>query len=88
MINNPETGALCPFNFEQIVNEVPEIKEFGFDIDSYTLPELIDSSDVKPQVWACLLYTSLSVPIQIRERQLKTERNTKIVINRPTSCFI
>ena len=54
MINNPETGALCPFNFEQIVNEVPEIKEFGFDIDSYTLPELIDSSDVKPQVWAQL----------------------------------
>ena len=34
MINNPETGALCPFNFEQIANEVPEIKEFGFDIDS------------------------------------------------------
>lgn len=54
MINNPETGALCPFNFEQIAKEVPEIKEFGFDIDSYTLPELIDSSDVKPAVWAQL----------------------------------
>lgn len=51
MLNDPETGTLCPFNFEQIVKEVPEIKEFGFDIDSYTLPEIIDSSNVKPQLW-------------------------------------
>lgn len=51
MINDPETGALCPFNFEQIVNEVPEIKEFGFTIDSHTLPELIDSSDLQPDLW-------------------------------------
>lgn len=51
MINDPETGALCPFDFEQIMNAVPEIKEFGFKIDSYTLPKLIDSSDVKPQLW-------------------------------------
>ncbi|WP_251620959.1 asparaginase [Odoribacter lunatus] len=51
MINNPETGALSPFNFEQIVQEVPEIKEFGFTIDSYTLPEIIDSSDVRTCLW-------------------------------------
>lgn len=51
MINDPETGALCPFNFEQIAQQVPEIKEFGFTIDSYTLPQLIDSSDLKPQLW-------------------------------------
>ena len=36
MVNDPETGALCPFNFDQIACEVPEIKEFGFTIDSYT----------------------------------------------------
>ena len=52
MVNDPETGALCPFDFEQIVKTVPEIKEFGFKIDSYTLPEIIDSSDIKPQVWS------------------------------------
>lgn len=51
MINNPETGALCPFNFEQISKEVPEIKEFDFNIDSITLNPLIDSSDVQPSVW-------------------------------------
>ena len=52
MVNDPETGALCPFNFEQIAKAVPEIKEFEFDIDSYTLPEIIDSSDIQPKVWA------------------------------------
>lgn len=51
MVNDPETGALCPFNFEQIAKAVPEIKEFGFAIDSYTLPEIIDSSDLKPDLW-------------------------------------
>lgn len=51
MVNDPETGALCPFNFEQIAKAVPEIKEFGFTIDSHTLPEIIDSSDFKPEHW-------------------------------------
>ena len=59
MINDPETGALCPFNFEQIAQEVPEIKEFGFTIDSYTLPEIIDSSDVKPCLWEELCHIIL-----------------------------
>lgn len=54
MVNDPETGALCPFNFEQIAKAVPEIKEFEFSIDSYTLPEIIDSSDLKPEIWADL----------------------------------
>ena len=52
MVNDPETGALCPFDFEQIAKTVPEIKEFGFSIDSYTLPENNDSSDLKPALWA------------------------------------
>lgn len=51
MVNDPETGVLCPFNFEQIAKAVPEIKEFGFTIDSYTLPDIIDSSDLKPDLW-------------------------------------
>ena len=54
MVNDPGTGALCPFNFEQIAKAVPEIKEFGFSIDSYTLPKIIDSSDLQPQLWTDL----------------------------------
>lgn len=52
MVNDPDTGALCPFNFEAIMNAVPELKEFAFTIDSYTLPHIIDSSDVSPKVWS------------------------------------
>lgn len=52
MVNDPATGALCPFDFEQIAKAVPEIREFGFSINSYTLPEIIDSSDLKPALWA------------------------------------
>ncbi|MDR1755551.1 MAG: asparaginase [Culturomica sp.] len=51
MTNDPATGALCPFNFDRIAKTVPEIREFGFRIDSYTLPEIIDSSDLKPELW-------------------------------------
>ena len=54
MVNDPATGALCPFDFEQIAKAVPEIREFGFSINSYTLPEIIDSSDLKPALWADL----------------------------------
>ena len=32
MVNDPATGALCPFDFEQIAKAVPEIREFGFSI--------------------------------------------------------
>ncbi|MDL2231579.1 asparaginase, partial [Porphyromonadaceae bacterium OttesenSCG-928-L07] len=56
MINNPDTGVLCPFNFDQIARTVPEIKEFDFHIDSYTLPEIIDSSNLKPQLWVDLCH--------------------------------
>lgn len=54
MVNNPETGALCPFDFDQIAKAVPEIQEFGFSIDSYTLPKIIDSSDMQPGIWGDL----------------------------------
>ncbi|MDR0982891.1 MAG: type I asparaginase [Culturomica sp.] len=51
MIRDPKTGVLCPFDFDQISDNVPEIGKFDFKIDSYALPQLIDSSNVKPQMW-------------------------------------
>ena len=51
MKTNDLTGALAPFNFEQIENEVPELKKFNIDIDTYTFDPLIDSSNVKPSLW-------------------------------------
>ncbi|MBP3419452.1 MAG: asparaginase [Marinifilaceae bacterium] len=54
MIQDPETGSLKPFDFENIATAVPEISEFKFDIGHYTLPEIIDSSDINPESWKIL----------------------------------
>lgn len=49
---NELTGGLAPFNFEQIEEEVPELRKFNLNIDTYTFDPLIDSSNVKPALWA------------------------------------
>lgn len=51
MKQDPETLALKPFNFNQILEEVPELKKFGCNIDTYSFDPLIDSSDVQPAFW-------------------------------------
>ncbi len=51
MKQNPETGALAPFNFDQILNEVPELRKFGFTLDTYSFNPLVDSSDITPHFW-------------------------------------
>ncbi|MBR4822790.1 MAG: type I asparaginase [Bacteroidales bacterium] len=43
--------GLVPFDFQEILNEVPELRKFTFKIDSYTFDPLIDSSDVEPGMW-------------------------------------
>lgn len=52
MIQNPETGALENFNFDQLLQHVPEIKQFNLDIFSYAFNPPIDSSDMNPTFWA------------------------------------
>lgn len=51
MKQNPETGALAPFNFNQILDEVPELRKFGFNLDTYSFDPLVDSSDISPEFW-------------------------------------
>lgn len=43
--------TLKPFDFSQILDEVPELKKFALKVDSYTFDPLIDSSDVEPVFW-------------------------------------
>ena len=51
---DPAVQALRPFNFSQILAEVPELGKFAYRIDSYTFDPLIDSSDVEPALWTAL----------------------------------
>jgi len=55
MKHNPETGSLAPFNFEQIEVEVPELKKFGFKLDTISFSPLIDSSNITPEFWVRLV---------------------------------
>lgn len=51
MIKDPETGVLSPFDFDQILNEVPELKRFGFNLSTISFSPLIDSSNLNPEFW-------------------------------------
>ncbi len=52
MIENPETGALESFNFDHLLQQVPELKRFNYRINTYQFNPPIDSSDMEPSFWA------------------------------------
>ena len=51
MVNDPVTGALVPIDFRHISDQVPELRRFGFSLESVTFDPVIDSSDVSPDTW-------------------------------------
>ncbi|MBN2611365.1 MAG: type I asparaginase [Bacteroidales bacterium] len=51
MIKDPASGVLKPFRFDRILQEVPELGRFGFNISSYAFNPPIDSSNVNPGTW-------------------------------------
>ena len=55
MKEDPKAQALKPFDFSQILAEVPELGKYAHKIDSYTFSPLIDSSDVEPGLWVSLV---------------------------------
>ena len=54
MNRNPKTGALEPFDFEHLLLNVPELRQFDMQIDTYQFRPPIDSSDMSPRLWTAL----------------------------------
>lgn len=54
MAEDPGSGVLAPFKFENILTEVPILQRFGYEIDSYSFNPPVDSSDVQPDFWIAL----------------------------------
>lgn len=54
MIQN-QSGVLLPFNFENLLNYIPLLKNFPANISSYSFEEPIDSSDANPDFWVKLV---------------------------------
>lgn len=48
---DPSDQTLKPFDFSQILEEVPELGKFAYRIDSLTCDSAIDSADVEPGLW-------------------------------------
>lgn len=55
MKQDPDTLLLKPFDFTQILQEVPELRKFDFQIDTISFDPVIDSSDAKPSFWIDLV---------------------------------
>lgn len=51
MVQRPQTGTLAPVKFEQILQEVPELNKFNFNIKTEVLNPVIDSSNMNPARW-------------------------------------
>jgi len=57
MVNDPVTGSLVPIDFRHISDQVPELRRFGFNLESVTFDPVIDSSDVSPDTWVRIAET-------------------------------
>ncbi len=51
MVQNEETGALIPFDFNRIYDHIPELKMLHYRLEAVSFDPLIDSSDIQPQHW-------------------------------------
>lgn len=61
MIQDPVTSRLLPFNFDRLLDEIPELNKFKCQLDTFSFGNPIDSSNVDPDIW-----TSLAELIQIK----------------------
>ncbi len=52
MIEDSETGLLSPFNFAHLIDNVPELKRFGYNLECVQFEPPIDSSEIEPKDWA------------------------------------
>lgn len=55
MRENPETGALENFNFNLLLDEVPELRRVDCSISTFTFNPPIDSSDMQLEHWGRLV---------------------------------
>ncbi|MGR7812525.1 asparaginase [Lacinutrix undariae] len=51
MIKDPDTGALKAFDFNNLLNRIPELKLLECNINTVSFDEPIDSSNMNPEYW-------------------------------------
>ncbi len=51
MMQDVKTGALKPFDFKHLTEQIPELNKFDVDLSAVSFEKPIDSSDMSPAVW-------------------------------------
>ena len=51
MMKDPKTGSLVPFDFGNIYEHMPILRNLDYVIDFYSFENLIDSSNMTPEFW-------------------------------------
>lgn len=51
MMKDPRTGSLVPFDFGNIYEHMPILRNLDYVIDFYSFENLIDSSNMTPEFW-------------------------------------
>ena len=51
MIQNVTTGSLVPFTLDAMLAKIPSILDLGIDLYSTALEQVIDSSNITPDIW-------------------------------------
>jgi len=54
MVSDPKTKTLVPINFEQIMENVPELERLNCRIKVHSFEDIIDSSNMSPVIWSRL----------------------------------
>lgn len=52
MVTDSKSGTLVPFNFQQIMENVPELSKLDYNISVHSFDPIMDSSNMDPKVWA------------------------------------
>ena len=54
MMKDPQTGSLVPFDFDNLYDHLPVLRNLDYQLDFYTFDNLIDSSNMTPDFWVTL----------------------------------
>ena len=57
MVNDPKTGRLKAFDFDNLYKNVPELKQFKYKIDVDSIENPIDSSEMNVSNWSDIAHT-------------------------------
>jgi len=51
MVQDPVTSRLLPFDFDHLLDEIPELNKFKCKLDTFSFENPVDSSNVDPDIW-------------------------------------